>query len=70
MEKQRDREWHTGRYTFEGGLDRLCVCGHTFGNHCADAPHDCLTYSFSKDDPRYAECDCLKFRPSKKKGRK
>lgn len=58
-----------GRYTFDGNLHRLCVCGHTLGNHSSGSPHDCLTYSFPKTDHRHAECDCPKFRPSRRKPR-
>lgn len=56
-----------GRYTFDGNLGRLCVCGHPLGLHSGGAPHDCLTYSFAKDRPEHAECDCQKFRPSRKR---
>lgn len=58
-----------GRYTFDGNLDRLCVCGHSLGLHSAGAPHDCLTHSFSTNDPRRAECDCPKFRLSRRKNK-
>jgi hypothetical protein len=66
--RQQDRD-QEGRYTFDGNLDRLCVCGHTLGHHSGGAPHDCLVYSFPKGDPNKAECDCPKFRLSRRKSK-
>jgi hypothetical protein len=56
-----------GRYTFDGRLDRVCVCGHTFGNHGAATPHECFLHTMPEatDDERL--CRCPKFRPSRKK---
>jgi hypothetical protein len=62
--QQRD---DSGKYTFDGDLDRLCVCGHSLGLHSGRAPHDCLTYSLSKTNPDHAECDCQKFQPQRRK---
>lgn len=62
---KRDRS--NGRYTFDGNMERLCVCGHTLGKHCAEAPHDCLAHSMSDATPDEKACQCPKFRPSRKK---
>jgi hypothetical protein len=56
-----------GRYTFDGKLDRICVCGHTLAHHAAAAPHECFVSTYSHSDPNRAECDCPKFRPSRRK---
>lgn len=56
---KRDRE---GKYTFEGKWDRLCVCGHRFGAHAAQAPHDCFISDYDG-----AECKCPKFKPAPQK---
>ncbi|HYE90076.1 MAG TPA: hypothetical protein VEA38_03605 [Terriglobales bacterium] len=58
------RDAQTGRYGFEGQWDRLCVCGHRLGVHTADAPHECMVRDFDKTA---APCDCMKFRPSRKR---
>lgn len=67
MAKRPQERADDGRYTFDGNLDRLCVCGHTLGEHSGGAPHDCLVYSYPENDPKHADCDCLKFRPSRRK---
>lgn len=67
--RQQDRA-DDGRYTFDGNLDRLCVCGHRLGMHAGAHPHDCLAYSFpvgNPERPENAECGCLKFRLSRRK---
>jgi hypothetical protein len=49
---------HPGRYTYD--LDRMCVCGHTFGQHAGAGPvkiRECFV-----DD-----CECEGFRASRKK---
>lgn len=66
MQKQA-RDDRDGRYTFDGNLGRLCVCGHTLGNHAASAPHECFCPTLSKLDLNHAECECKKFRQSRKK---
>lgn len=72
MQRDAKREFD-GKYAFDGNLDRMCVCGHTLGNHAAGSPADCLLYSLPErerlqlpggDKP---ECGCLKFRLSRKK---
>lgn len=67
------REWATGRYTYDGRLERMCVCGHVLGDHSAGDGKDCLFYSLSaagregrpgNDKP---SCGCERFRQSRKK---
>jgi hypothetical protein len=55
----RDRK--TGRYSFEGDWDRVCVCGRRLGDHDAEAPHGFGDLSMdSRELP-----DCSRFRPSR-----
>ena len=61
-DKTKARERATGRYSFDGNWDRLCVCGHKLAVHLAEAPHDCD--SASHHGPA---CDCPKFRPARGK---
>jgi hypothetical protein len=56
-----------GQYTYGGDMSKMCVCGHTLGQHAAAHPHDCFTHTHKEGTPAYADCDCPKFRPSKKK---
>lgn len=65
--KAQNRERWSGRYSFDGDMTRLCACGHTLGNHAAEAPHECFCPTFGKADPNYAECNCQKFRPQRKR---
>lgn len=58
-----------GRYTFDGNLERLCVCGHTLGVHSGGAPHDCLAYSDRKHPEHDPDCRCPKFRLSRRKAK-
>lgn len=66
-----------GRYDHAGDWDRLCVCGHTLGVHCAGSPADCLLHSFAshreeRTDHAHqpdANCGCEKFRPKRKGGK-
>jgi len=66
LTKAQNRERSTGRYSFDGDLDRLCVCGHPLGLHMGEAPHDCAVSTFSDIDPNKAECDCPRFRPARR----
>lgn len=77
-DKYRQREVGTGRYTFEGEWDRLCVCGHTLGVHSAvrlripetgEMLQDCLTGTGADEDRSLDGkfCDCTIFRPSRKR---
>lgn len=34
------RETNSGQYTFDGGLERLCGCGHSLGVHSAARVRD------------------------------
>jgi hypothetical protein len=65
MNKVSQARAQDGKYTFDGNLERLCVCGHELGNHSGEAPHDCLCPTFSIRDPRRAACNCEKFRPAR-----
>lgn len=58
-----NRDGRNGRYTFDGDMERLCVCGHTLGHHFGGAPHECAVSTMKP----YTPCDCPKFRPSRKK---
>jgi hypothetical protein len=66
-EKQQARDQETGRYTFDGDLSRLCVCGHPLGLHCAGAPHDCFGPEGRSDSA--CEAKCKKYRPMKRAGK-
>lgn len=76
--KQSKREIGTGRYTFDGNLERLCVCGHPLGAHCATRMKDrdgkvyqeCF-WGGQRCDSGYDDvaCECLVFRPSKSKNK-
>ena len=84
MTANNDRTSHkrddAGRYDFEGGWDRLCICGHTLGVHSAGSPADCLFYSLNPkvqaeqshlQSADVIDCGCQQFRLSRKKtGRK
>lgn len=72
--RHQNRDDRDGRYTFDGDMSRLCVCGHSLGIHAGAAPHECFvnTFSLSSKERRAeanheAQCTCPKFRPSRKK---
>jgi len=44
---------------FAAGFDRVCVCGHTLGEHAAANPRPCFHGDFSTDG---SDCDCETFR--------
>lgn len=55
-----------GRYTFDGDMSRLCVCGHPLAIHAGAAPHDC----FNEDRAGGGTgepCSCKRFRLSRGK---
>lgn len=55
------RDSKTGKYSYEGNWDRLCVCGHSLGEyHTAEPPHPC-----GNNGTGLIDCDCTKFRPAK-----
>jgi hypothetical protein len=62
----RKRNRRNGQYTFEGDFDRLCTCGHTLGVHTAEAPHECINGDVDLEGATGEQCDCAKFKPSKK----
>ncbi|MCS3690984.1 hypothetical protein ABIF26_006485 [Bradyrhizobium elkanii] len=73
MARERKNEYRdeaTGRYSYFGNFDRMCVCGHTLGIHCAGG-FDCFaghagfaasTESINMQKP----CECHKFRLSRR----
>lgn len=63
------REPGTGRYAYWNDFERLCVCGHTLGQHVAGG-FECLCGPNGIIE-HHAEtrCECQKFRPSRKKPR-
>ncbi len=54
----------TGRYSFEGQWERLCVCGRTLGVHDAEPPH--AFADFSREELANGGPECDRFRPRKK----
>lgn len=56
-----------GQYAYHNNWERLCVCGHSLGDHCIGSPKDCMVSTMSPD---YLPCDCQQFRLSRKKGNK
>lgn len=71
--RQNPKREPDGKYAFDGNLDRMCVCGHTLGNHSCGTPADCLLYSLPEGERKLYPggdkpvCGCLKFRLSRKK---
>ena len=60
MDTTRNRTKRTGQYTYTGGFDRLCRCGHTLGVHTADrAKIDGVTHQ------PCGNCECQCFKPTK-----
>jgi hypothetical protein len=71
--RERKNEYRdtNGQFAYFGGFDRMCVCGHTLGIHCAGG-FDCFAgQNGFKAEAESAglktPCDCQKFRPSRKK---
>ena len=60
-----NRDNVTGQYAYDGDLTRMCACGHTLGNHAADG-FECMLSPEMSSKPT---CDCLKFRPVRKRRR-
>jgi hypothetical protein len=77
MTNDKPKRDQQGRYDYKNDWDRLCVCGHTLGVHCAGSPADCLLYSHSDRDQVVQDhkhqpdknCGCEKFRPRRKGGK-
>lgn len=65
--RRQHRDDRNGRYTFDGDMSRLCVCGHPLGDHAGGAPHECYIHTYSDNDPRKGDCTCPKFRPSRRR---
>lgn len=64
--RYQNRERQSGRFSFDGDMSRLCTCGHTLGDHNAEAPHECWIDT-DPGHPLYPTgCKCVKFRLSRK----
>lgn len=61
------RHRSTGRYSFDGDMSKLCVCGHTLGIHAAEAPHECFNQDAGLEGATGEPCDCMKFRLPRRK---
>jgi hypothetical protein len=60
--RSRNRERGTGRYALTGGLDRVCACGHTLGNHMAER----ATFNgTTRQECHLCDCECFRVRPSR-----
>jgi hypothetical protein len=57
--KRQTRSRQTGRYSFDGQLERACRCGLTLGQHTAEAPH--IVDDMIDGVQRY----CPRFRPAR-----
>lgn len=71
-----NREVGTGRYTFDGNLDRPCKCGHMLAVHSAvrlrteegDVIQDCMVDAAPDGNGQYEpECPCRCFTPARGK---
>jgi hypothetical protein len=56
-----------GRYDYDGRLERLCVCGHTLGDHAAVSPHECFRHTMSDATAEDKQCKCERFRETRRK---
>lgn len=67
MAKAQIRDETNGQFAMQNNYARMCVCGHTLGDHCAGG-FDCL-HGTGAEEPRTtdAPCTCQKFRQSRKK---
>jgi hypothetical protein len=75
MARERKNEYRdemSGRYSYFGNFDRLCVCGHTLGIHCAGG-FDCFAHPAGRGPKDFQvegleqPCKCQKFRPSRRR---
>lgn len=56
-----------GQYAYDNNFDRMCTCGHPLAVHLAGG-FDCINGDKACDERATGlQCDCRKFRPSKKK---
>lgn len=77
VERSQNRERGTGRYTYDGDDDRLCVCGHALAYHAAARVkidgqmfQDCMVGMGVTNDPTPDELcpsNCQLFKPAKNK---
>lgn len=61
---------NAGRYKHTGNHERLCVCGHTLGDHSAekvDGQRPCFAGDFGHE-PCACECFKLKRKPRTARG--
>lgn len=61
---RKTRDPFSGQYAYDGNLDRVCVCGHVLGAH-VHGGFECGCNP--TDNPETLGCECVKFRPSRKK---
>lgn len=68
---EQEREHGSGQYTFEGGYERLCVCGHPLGVHTAArakvdgvSQQPCMHEDLGGADAE--PCSCSLFKPTRK----
>jgi len=60
---KRNRTKGSGEYTFEGGFERACTCGHTLGTHSGErAKVDGKVFQ----ECFHTDCNCECFKPVRK----
>lgn len=65
--RYQNRDDRNGQFTFDGNMPRVCVCGHTLGDHNACAPHECWIDTDPKHPLYPTGCQCKKVRLSRRK---
>lgn len=65
--RYQNRDNRDGRFTFDGSMARLCVCGHALGDHYGAAPHECCIDTMPGHPLYPTGCKCEKFRLSRRK---
>lgn len=51
----------SGKFSFEGGWHRLCICGHMLGVHAGEPPHPCFNEDIGIEGATGHPCNCKKF---------
>jgi len=51
--KQQARD-NDGKYKLDGNWERMCICGHTLGQHFAEKPRNCC------ENDSYEHCKTFK----------
>jgi hypothetical protein len=66
--RSQNREPGNMRFAFDGDMNRMCTCGHRLGVH-GPGGIECLAGTNVWDDPnpRGVECECTKFKQSRRK---